>query len=54
MRDGPRSLRQKGGIAQHDAIYEVMRAHKEMRYMRRYITDEDIEALAQYYANMPH
>jgi cytochrome c553 len=28
--------------------------NKEMRYMRGRITDEEIEALAQYYANMPH
>jgi hypothetical protein len=54
MRDGSRSLRQITGIAQHDAIYEFMRAHKEMRYLSRHITDEEIEALAQYYANMPH
>jgi len=25
-----------------------------MRYMRRHITDEEIEALAQYYASIPH
>ncbi len=30
------------------------RPHKEMRYMSRHITDEEIEALAQYYANIPH
>lgn len=29
------------------------RPHKEMRYMSRHITDEEIEALAQYYANIP-
>jgi len=28
--------------------------NKEMRYMRRHVTDEEIEVLAQYYANMPH
>jgi cytochrome c553 len=54
MRDGSRSLRQIAGIAQHGANYEAKRPHKEMRYMRRYITDEEMEALAQYYANMPH
>jgi cytochrome c553 len=30
------------------------RPHKEMRYMSRHITDEEIDALAQYYANIPH
>ncbi len=30
------------------------RPHKEMRYMSRHITDEEIEAIAQYYANIPH
>ncbi|HXY58177.1 MAG TPA: cytochrome c [Methylocystis sp.] len=30
------------------------RPHKEMRYMSRHITDEEIEALAQYYSNLPH
>jgi len=25
-----------------------------MRYLSRHISDEEIEALAQYYANMPH
>jgi len=30
------------------------RPHKEMRYMSRHLTDEEIEAIAQYYANIPH
>ncbi|HXZ14943.1 MAG TPA: c-type cytochrome [Roseiarcus sp.] len=30
------------------------RPHKEMRYMSRHITDEEIEALAAYYASLPH
>ena len=30
------------------------RPHKEMRYMSRHITDDEIEAIAQYYSNMPH
>ncbi len=30
------------------------RPHKEMRYMSRHITDEELEALAQYYSNLPH
>ena len=30
------------------------RPHKEMRYMSRHITDEEIEALAQYYSSLPH
>ena len=30
------------------------RPHKEMRYMSRHITDEEMEAIAQYYSNMPH
>ncbi|HYA79394.1 MAG TPA: c-type cytochrome [Methylocystis sp.] len=30
------------------------RTHKEMRYMSRHITDEEIEALAQYYSTLPH
>jgi len=30
------------------------RPHKEMRYMSRHITDEEIEAIAQYYAQIPH
>lgn len=29
------------------------RQHKEMRYMSRHIADEEIEALAQYYSNLP-
>jgi cytochrome c553 len=30
------------------------RPHKEMRYMSRHITDDEIEAIAQYYAHLPH
>lgn len=30
------------------------RQHKEMRYMSRHLTDEEIEAVAAYYANLPH
>ena len=30
------------------------RPHKEMRYMSRHITDEEMVAIAQYYSNMPH
>ncbi len=29
------------------------RAHKEMRYMSRQLTDEDLEVIARYYADMP-
>ena len=30
------------------------RPHKEMRFMSRHITDEEIEAIARYYSEMPH
>ncbi len=30
------------------------RAHKEMRYMSRHLTDEEIDAIARYYAHLPH
>ena len=30
------------------------RPHKEMRYMSRHITDDEMEAIAQYYSNLPH
>ncbi|MGA8170891.1 MAG: c-type cytochrome [Methylocystis sp.] len=30
------------------------RPHKEMAYMSRHITDEEIEAIARYYAQIPH
>jgi hypothetical protein len=46
MRDGSRSLRQITGIAQHGTNYEVKRPHKEVRYMIRHITDNEIEAPA--------
>jgi cytochrome c553 len=30
------------------------RSSKEMHYLSRHLTDEEIDALADYYANMPH
>jgi len=30
------------------------RPHKEMRYMSRHLTDEEIEAVAQYYMQLRH
>ncbi len=30
------------------------RAHKEMRYMSRQLTDAEMEVIARYYADMPH
>ena len=36
---------------------QIMRSsgrNKEMRYMTRHVTHVEIEALAQYYANMRH
>ena len=30
------------------------RPHKEMRYMSRHLTDEEIAAVAQYYMQLPH
>jgi cytochrome c553 len=30
------------------------RASKEMHYLSRHLTDEEIDALAQFYAEMPH
>jgi cytochrome c553 len=29
------------------------RQHKEMRYMSRHLTDDEMETLAQYYSNLP-
>ncbi len=41
-------------------LYNQMRAfragtrpHKEMRYMSRHVSDADMQALAEYYANLP-
>lgn len=41
-------------VAQLQNFRSGKRPHKEMRYMSRHITDEEIEAIAQYYANIPH
>jgi cytochrome c553 len=30
------------------------RPHKEMRYMSRQLTDDEMTAVAQYYSSMPH
>jgi len=30
------------------------RPHKEMRYMSRHMTDAELEAIARYYAQLPH
>ena len=48
--------------AQHDRyLYTQLqnfrsgkRPHKEMRYMSRQLTDDEMTAVAQYYSNMPH
>lgn len=35
------------------AFREGKRPHKEMRYMARHLTPEEIEAIAAYYASLP-
>ncbi len=39
---------------QLQAFKSGKRTHKEMRYMSRQLTDEEMTAVSQYYANMPH
>ena len=39
---------------QLQAFKSGKRPHKEMRYMSRMLSDEEMSAIAQYYSNMPH
>ena len=39
---------------QLQAFRSGKRTHKEMRYMSRQLTDEEMTAVSQYYSNMPH
>lgn len=40
-------------LAQLRAFHDGRRAHEEMRYMTRRMTEAEIEALAAYYAGLP-
>ena len=35
------------------AVVSGKRPHKEMRYMGRHMTDEDMRVIAEYYASLP-
>jgi cytochrome c553 len=41
-------------FGQLQAFKSGKRPHKEMRYMSRLLSDEEMSAIAQYYSNMPH